>query len=200
MSSIKTCAHLNQISDSHEGTIICTDCGLVLDQIYITNEDQNVNYNEKKIVSLYDEMLNRLNLSITETKVNDSTNIFNIAHDLYKNINKDSAVTLKEISTVTGVTGKKLSLATKGSITLVDKEVLLDKYCCQLGLTYKQYTVIKELLNKQDLTGHNPLTIISSCIYYFCRENKVKLSMKKITDITGISCISIQRFLKQIRK
>lgn len=200
MSDCKTCTHINYVSDSHEGTLVCTDCGLVLDQIFVFNEtEHNQNTLQETNDDVFQEMLHRLNVTISENKTNENKSMQNIACSLYTKINKESAVSIKEISSVTGVSEKKINLQTKGSVTLVDKNILLEKYCCQLNLTFKQYTVIKELLNQQHETGHNPITLISSCIYFYCRQNKLKISMKKVSEITGISCISIQRFLKHIK-
>lgn len=149
---------------------------------------------------MYREMLNRLNISLTSDTECESNNVVSLASCLYKNINNESAITLKEVTSATGVSSKLLNIATKGSITIVDKEILLEKYCSQLEIEFKHYTVIKELLQKQNISGHNPLTIISSCIYTYCKDKKLKISMKKISDCTGISCISIQRFVKKIKK
>lgn len=198
MSSFKSCLHINQVSDLHEGTMICTDCGLVLDQIFLNDVLDEKEIIEKKQNCMYKEMLNRLNISISKDDDCEKTNVTEIACKIYQNINCESAITLREVTSVTGVSSKALNNATKGSVTIVDKEILLDKYCCKLGIGFKHYTLIKELLQKQNISGHNPITIISSCIYLYCREKKLKISMKKISEITGISCISIQRYIKKL--
>lgn len=200
MSSFKSCLHINQISDIHEGSYVCTDCGLVLDQIYLCDFEKEKEQTEKNVPCMYQEMLERLNISLIRNNDYTSNNVINVACKIYQNINNESAITLKEVTSATGVSSKMLNNATKGSVTIVDKEILLEKYCCQLDIAYKHYTLIKELLQKQNISGHNPLTIIGSCIYLYSKEKKLKISMKKISDCTGISCISIQRFIKKIIK
>lgn len=196
MSDIKTCPHLNEIIDEHEGTIICHDCGLVIDDKYYLFDDKSKEIEQNDICK---EILARLNLSeeIAENICLENTrNICSIASKLYLAINKTSSVTLKEIAGVTGICEKQLNQKTKGNITVLDKDKLLEKYCTYLLIPFKSYTVIKEMLNKLEISGHNPLTIIASCIYIYCKKNSIKLSMKKLAEVIGISCVSIQRFLK----
>lgn len=202
MSGSTTCGHLNHVIDEHEGSIVCIDCGLVMsDQIFLEDKKKN-EQNDIDDKYKFKEILTRLNMSddfIHGLDIQKKTNISKIASNLYLNINKSSSVSLKEISSVTGVCEKQLNQKTKGHVTVLDKEKLLDKYCAQLNISFKNYTVIKETLNKLKISGHNPLTVIASCIYLFCKKNKIKVSMRNISQTVGISCISIQRYLKTIK-
>lgn len=196
MSRVETCSHLNEVIDEHEGTTICIDCGLVIsDKIFIYDDK----YVQKKDNEICKEILARLNLSeniADEIKLEKKHNLSTIASQLYLTINKNSTISMKEIASATGVCEKQLNKKTKGNVTILDKEKLLEKHCLYLNISYKTYTVIKEMLYKIKISGHNPLTIIASCIYIYCKKNAHKLSMKKIAHTVGISCISIQRFLK----
>lgn len=199
MSSSKTCEHLNHVIDEHEGSIVCIDCGLVMsNQIFC---DDKVKYEPENSDDKYKykEILSRLNMSdefVPQLNEKKNEKLSIIASNLYININKSSSISLKEISSVTGICEKQLNQKTKGLITVLNKEKLLDKYCAQLNISYKNYSVIKETLNKLKLSGHNPLTVIASCIYLYCKKNKIKISMRNISQTVGISCISIQRYLK----
>lgn len=200
MSGIKTCGHLNEVTDEHEGTIICIDCGLVLSNHFFFEENkQSDNKNDKEA---YKEILSKLNLSemiadnLSSLK---NENMSSIASNLYLEINKNSCISIKEISSVTGICEKKISLKTKGTINVLDKQKILEKYCKELDLSFKNYSVIKEIVNKTQLSGHNPLTVIASCLYLYCKKNSIKISMKKVSSVIGISCISIQRFLKSYK-
>lgn len=202
MSSSRNCQHINQVTDEHEGSVVCIDCGLVMfDQIFCY--DIQLQKTEKEIEDKqknYKEILSRLNMSddfLFDLKIQKKEKISSIASNLYININRTSSISLKEISSVTGVCEKQLNQKTKGNITILDKEKMLDKYCAQLNISFKNYTVIKEILSKIKISGHNPLTVVASCIYIFCKKNKLKLSMRNISQAVGISCISIQRFLKK---
>ena len=66
----------------------------------------------------------------------------------------------------------------------------------KLNLNFKQFTLIKESI-KDSNNGFNPSTIISAHIYRFCRLNKLNITLKQISCITGISCMSIQRHMKK---
>jgi transcription initiation factor TFIIIB Brf1 subunit/transcription initiation factor TFIIB len=202
MSDIKNCDHINQVTDEHEGCVICSDCGLVVStQLFIDDHKMENNLDDNEP---YKEFLDRLNIPMPNliNRIEQKTNnqslscISTLASNLYLSLNKTSSVSLKEIVSVTGANEKKIVKKTRGHTTILNKEILLDKYCSQLKLDYKSYTLIKETFKKLELTGHNPLTIIASSIYAFCKKTKQKISMKKVADTVGISCISIQRFLK----
>lgn len=202
MSDIKSCEHLNKVIDEHEGTLVCISCGLVVDDQLLINYDKN--YSDEKTnqdnfeSDSFKEYLSRLNLSesaLNSFNQSKTKNLSSIASNLYITINQSSSVSLKEILSVTGANEKQIVKQTRGHTTILKKEILLEKYCNQLELDFKIYTLIKELLEKLKITGHNPLTLIASCIYFTCKKLKLKLSMKKISNTVGISCISIQRFL-----
>lgn len=197
MSNIKSCTHINQITDEHEGFIVCTDCGLVLHQVFTDIKTDN-NYSKEN--EPYHEFINRLNIQASQNSEDcNTTCLTTIASNLYLNINKTSSVSLKEIISATGANEKKLVKKTRGHTTILNKNILLEKYCSQLDINYKNYTLIKESIEKIQLSGHNPLTVIASAIYAFCKTKKLKISMKKVALTTGISCISIQRFLKHFK-
>jgi len=50
---------------------------------------------------------------------------------------------------------------------------------------------------KKTNNGFNPSTVISALIYIYCKEKKIKILMKDISNITGISCMSIKRYIKK---
>jgi transcription initiation factor TFIIIB Brf1 subunit/transcription initiation factor TFIIB len=194
MSHIKNCEHISQVIDEHEGSIICTDCGLVINQYFINDHMIDDNPLENNSCQ---EFLERMNITMPlDNEIKKTACLDTIASDLYRNINKTSSISLKEILSVTGANEKKLIKKNRGHTTILNKDILLEKYCAQLNIGFKNYTVIKETLNKVKLTGHSPLTIIASSIYAFSKKNNLKISMKKVATTTGISCISIQRFLK----
>lgn len=197
------CKHINQIVDVHEGSYICTDCARVISDYFYEESYQRQDKNLIPSQNETSEILSRLNLPdsfkdyIEENQkpICNKTNSIVNATNIYLTTNtNNSVVTLKEISAITGINGKKIA---KNKINIIDKHLLLEKYCTLLNLNYKTYTVIKEKLKTYQLSGHNPLTVVASAIYRHSKENKLKLSMKKISDTFGISSISIQRYLKK---
>lgn len=204
MSDCKNCEHINHVIDEHEGTNVCLDCGLVIDNQIFFDNIQNINDEHEIKYDSYKEFLTRLQLTdshIEELRRIEKKNesLSSIACNIYLTVNQTSSVTLKEVISATGASEKKIVKQTRGHVTCLDKIKLLDKYCQQLNLPFKNYTVIKEQLETVSVSGHNPLTIIASCIYIHCKTNKLKISMRKISEVIGISCISIQRFLKKTK-
>jgi transcription initiation factor TFIIIB Brf1 subunit/transcription initiation factor TFIIB len=196
------CDHSYPVIDEHEGTTVCCDCGLVLEKEYYTQpvaKNDNVDYmcsgikkNNNRIDAL--ELLNRLNLPIE--LLNQVPLEKQNVENLYDIINKSSVVTTKEFCAASGIKNKKLVRCNQNKVMQTNITLLLDKYCNLLQLTFRDYTLIKDLMMKKPFSGHPPLTIIGYYIFTYCRSNKIKLSMKIICSTLGISTISIQRYSK----
>jgi transcription initiation factor TFIIIB Brf1 subunit/transcription initiation factor TFIIB len=108
---------------------------------------------------------------------------------------------MKDISSITGVKNNSIyDMQEKDKVIILKPNEMLEKYCKYLNLDFKAYSVIKENISNISSTGHNPLTIIGSYIYLYCKENKLNYSMKKIASAVNISCISIQRYIKNLKK
>ena len=121
-----------------------------------------------------------------------------LSYTIYQTLNEIGyPISIKDISAVTGVSENLIyDMQNNAQSIILEPNSLLEKYCKILGLDFKSYSVIKELL-PQISTGHNPLTVIASNIYKYCKENNLKYSMKDIASTVGISPISIQRYLKK---
>lgn len=201
------CLHINILSDVHNGCLVCTDCGRVQsNQLYFeeygySNEIKN---NSSEVKQNIDEIISRLHLPdkyseiILDEVLKNNLNLSdkNINNVLYDNLNKnDISISIKEINKVSEKRKIKKE-KNKSNVVIFKIENCLEKYCTIFNLTYKEYTVIKENIFCIPLTGHNPLTIIGTFIYKFAKENKKKISMKKISEVLNINPISIQRYLK----
>lgn len=179
------------VIDEHEGTTICTNCSHVVEnELYIC-------YNESKVEEtlknpIYDEILARLNIT---NKILTQENPITKVGSLYAVINKTSAVSMNEFCSATGLPKRKVVLSNRNSFCSGNEIVLLDKYCKQIDISYKDYTLIKEHVVSKRNTGHSPLTIIAYFIYTLCKQ-KYKLTIQKVCNIVGISPISIQRYKK----
>jgi transcription initiation factor TFIIIB Brf1 subunit/transcription initiation factor TFIIB len=196
------CPHTYPMIDEHEGTTVCCDCGLVIEEQYYM---QNYNDNDTPVKHIDDiylktdrndalELLNRLNLpsDILNQLPSDKQKIEN----LYDIINKTSVVTTKEFCAASGIDNKKLVKCNQNKIMHTNITLLLDKYCKLLNLSFRDYTLIKESMVNKPHSGHPPLTIIGYYIFVYCKQNKIKLSMKAICSALAISTISIQRYRK----
>lgn len=196
------CEHKNQVLDEHEGTYVCTNCAKVIDNYYTqtikpcNNEIMYIEKNTSNLIS--SEFASRLNIPVLNVK--DKQTELKSVSNIYLEANKaDFSVTLKEISAISGYSVKQIGKETKNTVNLLNISSLLEKYCKLLDLDYKIYSVIKETIDTENISGHNPLTIVASHIYKFLKDNKQKISMKKICEIIGISSISIQRYLKTLQ-
>lgn len=195
-----TCKHLNVVIDEHEGIYICTDCAHVISTYFIHDRIVNTEFQTQEENKDTLEILARLNLpdSFKDFISKQNESLVNNASNIYIKTNeKNSVVTLKEMSSITGIKPQKLA---KNMTNVINKELLLEKYCALLDLDFKSSTVIKENYLSKEISGHNPLTVVASAIYIYSKKENRKLSMKKISDVFGISPISIQRYLKLTKK
>lgn len=202
------CEHLNPIDDEREGTIVCTDCGLVLsDQLFVTHDPIKTD----KIISIENEnvkdILDKMNLPDCYTShilqnCNEVKSLNKkLPYIVYKTLNENGCnISIKDVSNVSGVDHKKLyEMQEFDKIIIIEPKKLLEKYCKMLNLDFKIYSLIKEKLPETFQSGHSPLTIIATHIYKHSKDNNCKLSMKKIANVLQISHVSIQRYLKEIK-
>jgi len=202
------CTHLNIITDFHEGTNVCTMCGLVLcDNVYIENSFE-IKYSSCHEIEEIKEVLERLNFptslaydifdNLKKSLKSEQSKKYLIPFVIYQTLNKlGYSISIKDVASVSGITENSIyDMQNNEDSIIIDHIILLEKYCTILGFDYKTYSVIKELLPVLN-TGHNPLTLIASTIYKYCKDQKLKYSMKHIASIVGISSVSIQRFLKK---
>jgi transcription initiation factor TFIIIB Brf1 subunit/transcription initiation factor TFIIB len=201
------CEHLSEVIDEREGIIVCYDCGLVLSN-YFFSQTQTFNCSQSIFQEEIKEILERLNLpqifandvlqKLKSCGKNNSRTKKLIPYFVYKTLNEIGCpVSIKDISSVSGISENDLYDMQESESLVLNPHTLLEKYCKLLGLNdFKIYSVIKEKMPVED-TGHNPLTIIASLIYKYCKENNLKYSMKEIASTVGISSVSIQRYIKK---
>lgn len=212
---IDDCSHSNELIDQREGNIVCSDCGLVLD-CYFEVDVNHINRQECELISkrkqefVY-ETLERLHIpqsiafhifkKINESSEKNQNEIF-LSGIIYKTlIELNIPFTIKEISCVTGIKVKNINkkkIDKKIDVVIINTNEILERACSKLNLKFNDYTLIKEKIKKMN-NGFNPSTIIAGNIYVYCKENNKKLSMKDISNVTGISCMSIKRFTNKIK-
>ena len=208
------CSHEYIIDDEREGCSVCTECGLVLEEKLFLPGYNEKNHNEtfhdmsfkniekKKEIK---ELLHRINLpdvftsQVSKKSVQHSKK--SIPYLLYKTLNENGCpVSMKEISAVSGLTNCEIyKHQEKNEIIIMKPELMLEKYCKILNLNFNAYSLIKKQMNELSKTGHSPLTIIGANIYLYIKTNNLKIPMKLVARTLNISCISIQRYLKQIK-
>jgi len=196
------CEHEYPVIDEHEGTSVCCDCGLVLEKEFYMSSNIKIENDETPVEKILEktprndalEVLNRLNLP--SDILNHLTHEKQKVDNLFDAINKSAAITTKEFCAATGINNKKLVKLNQNKILNTNLDMLLEKYCKLLDLSYRDYTLIKALVDKKPSSGHPPLTVIGYYMLLYCRTHKLKKSMKDICSALSISTISIQRYRK----
>ena len=218
--TIDNCPHKNELSDTHDGFIVCSDCGLVLDNIYDSSKQINFsssiseigNINLKKdSIDFVFEIMERL-----QVPQNYAFEVFDmiekcsehvlltesfITHCIYTTLQKIGVpFSLTDITSVTGLNSKKFLKERKkndsSSIIIIESIDILERLCKKLDLDFNQFTLIKENIPNK-ICGYNPSTVAASYIYLYFRKNKIKKSLKDICFYAGVSCMSVQRYLKK---
>jgi transcription initiation factor TFIIIB Brf1 subunit/transcription initiation factor TFIIB len=205
------CIHQHVIDDERSGCIVCIECGLVLeDQLFRPNYNESYFETEVKHIQYYEaeneirELLNKINISdmflanlILDKYVKNPSK--SIPYLVYQTLNENkSPITLKEISSISGVTNSDIYKQQEtNDVILVKPEQMIEKYCKILHLDFKASAVIKENIKECLKSGHNNLTIIGANIYLYSKSKNLKISIKTIANTLNISCISIQRYLKR---
>lgn len=202
------CSHINTLVDEREGCVVCTDCGLVTEEMFFSDSKFSYFEEDIKLRNEVSEILSKLQLPNFFTsliirnfkkEINEKKNKKELlSYIIYKTLNENNiAVSIKDISATSGFTDKNIYNMQECNKSLILQPCdLLEKYCSYLNLNFKTYSLIKKNLPEQNISGHNPLTIIAATIYKYCKKNNIKISMKKIASTVKISCVSIQRYMK----
>lgn len=199
--------HLTQVEDHREGALVCSNCGLVVSSLFL-NQISNLSQLETDtydfILKEIQDVLDRIHIPVCyaphiryyfiknykqKTPQAISFSIFKVLND------QGISISMKEISQATQIPKKTLSKAQNlNQFVSINYSEVMEKYVKALNLTFETITVIKEKINNAPQTGHNPNSIIASIIYQICKQRKIKTSIKKISEVTHVSSISIQRY------
>jgi len=208
------CQAEDLIIDPHSSYLVCTKCGVVNETIY-QNECREPSgataLHSRKETCVYEtikDILDRIHISTKYAdrilryyfKFYKGFNLRSIVFSCYMVLNEhyDFNISLKYLLNANGFSGESTSRdqRTNENVTL-DIAEMIEKYTSMLKLSFKDTSLIKEMIRKKRLSGHTPLTTIASNIYIYCKQNQKKVSIKKIAEVTQVSCISIQRYLKK---
>ena len=121
-----------------------------------------------------------------------------LVYSVFKVLNEmQIPISLKEISQATNISKKILHQSqSHNDIIIIDFSDIMEKYARLLELNFETTTLIKEKIKQSPCSGHNPNSVLASVIYQICKKTKQRISMKKISRITQVSCVSIQRYNK----
>lgn len=204
------CNHSEKVIDEKEGQSVCTQCGVVLDIVFVEEFSRNkvghTPLNNSIEYEIYD-ILDKIHISrsfiqpiyqhyCSKYKKHSQNNIL---FSVYKvlNDNYQFNISLQDLCNITGAQKNNVCSVQKMNENIfLDISEMAEKYCSMLKLDFKNKSLIKEELKSIAISGHQPMTIIAGCLYMHCKAHKIKISIKKISEITSVSPISIQRYLK----
>lgn len=208
------CLHENDVTDQHEGTLICTDCGIVKDVVFYNEPTMNTNFKKSNCFDEVENILDQLHISkqysdvinssiykkktkiqLPTRNVQKTSSIKKIVTAIYNKVNeKSSNLLLKDIINFSHLEPSQIK---SKDILIINLEEILERYTKKFNLDFKSTLLIKKKISQFNNTGYQPLTIIGGVIYLYHTEMRKKISMKKIATVLGISSISIQRFIKK---
>ncbi len=208
----RSCQHLSQIEDFHEGCVICSLCGLVLSPLFMDQITQisslNSHYSPAENLNLAEikNLLDRVHISTSFATQIDSyfqTNFITkskqaLVYSMFKILNElGISISMKEISQAFNISKKMLHRAQSvNDIIKIDFLDIVEKYGRLLNLNFETITLIKEEMRNKPTSGHNPNSVLASTIYQVCKKTKQHVSIKKVSEVTQVSCVSIQRYNK----
>lgn len=209
------CSHINQIADMASGDNICTDCGLVLDRIFISPDKDRKYLENSPSDDFLTELLEKLHLPkniasyvdsnlSTFDRASDRHSHLSIARCLYRAASKlGLPVTARDVCAVSGFSSKKIleessAISKRGysSVICISIDDILEKLCGKLAISFKDFTLIKKSVQVR-YSGFNPATVATAYIYLYCKKSLKSIKLKDICAISGISCMSVHRFIKK---
>lgn len=209
------CSHINQITDTYSGDFICTDCGLVIDRVFIFPEKEKNSENPSIGDDFLAELLEKLHLSKnfatfvnSELSAIDRANAkhshLSVAQSLYRAAAKlGLPITARDICAVSGFSSKKIQEESNSqlqrensSIICISIDNILEKLCGMLCIGFRDFTLIKKSVEIR-YSGFNPATVATAYLYLYCKKNLKSIKLKDICTISGISCMSVHRFIKK---
>jgi len=210
------CSHINQITDATAGDDICTDCGLVIGRIFIfPQKEKNFRCFSIDEDNFLVELLEKLHLPKNiASYVNKELSRIGVCNARYTNLSVAQClyrtaaklgmpITARDICAVSGFSSKKILEESFTNIQEQDSNIIcisiddiLEKLCSKLCICFKDFTLIKKSV-KIRYSGFNPATVATAYIYLYCKKNLKSFKLKDICNISGISCMSVHRFIKK---
>jgi transcription initiation factor TFIIIB Brf1 subunit/transcription initiation factor TFIIB len=218
------CDHSNSIDDEREGTNVCIDCGLVLDQLYFPSRSAVLNEHDysapdKIFLFLKDVCGNafiadniiyyaynyfnhlKKDMSIIDKKFKDTVIA---SYALYETLCRHgNAFTAKEIAYYTGTPCNylwKVENCLHMSEMLHNPQDFVERYCAILKIDFYTTKIIKGIAGNMYALGDiRPSCVVSAVIYLYCvKEIKMKLTMKDICEVCDVSTGNIYKICNRL--
>lgn len=214
--SRNACSHDNTVITA-EDECVCTQCGLVLQQLFnpstwhcfpVSDKDDitdflhdvgdrahipgnivvHAEHYYKKIKGLLPKFQNKI---LAAYALYESLNKFEVPR-MAEEIEHYSGVKLKDIWSVES----NLSL----EIPLSDPINYVHRYCVLLNFSYTEQTTVRRTVWSIQCLPLGNLRcncLVAVIIYLFCKEEKKKITLRKICETCNISATSVHRVIRQ---
>jgi transcription initiation factor TFIIIB Brf1 subunit/transcription initiation factor TFIIB len=220
--SSNQCPHKETIEDDREGYEVCTQCGLVLQQLFgnvsrLIEEEKNVSvYNflldtcanahiPSFIVDYANSYFNKICAVVKKDKRRKNTDLAIAAYCLYESLSRHQIPrTAQEIEQYTNIETSTLwaiESALNIKYTLDHPLDFVDRFCALLELPFYHAKIIKGIVgNMFGLGNIRPQCVVGVVIFLYCKEQKIRLSIKNISETCGVSSTNIYKIVKNIKK
>lgn len=216
------CNHENLVTDEREGTVVCINCGLVIeDRIFLSRNLINEEIeNKNEIYELLFDFAERFH--IVKKNIDEIIDRYQMVNEkielkfykkeevlvfcIYENLNKNNISLLLEQILIffPNVRNEKKvyeieTLLSSDCPKLIVEDSLIHRCLSYLDFSFKQKQEIVKIFEKVKYkVDFSPKTIIGSIIYMFCKCNKLKIQLKNICNVCEISQSSVNRALKRM--
>jgi transcription initiation factor TFIIIB Brf1 subunit/transcription initiation factor TFIIB len=218
-----TCVHKNVVEDYKEGSIICSDCALVVDErIFVPTFQpklrRKLSDNDVFLADVCDRMhlphhildccidyYNKLKL---ETAI--IANKFKpeevAAYVLYQIlIQEDAPRTIPTIEHYTGIHRHTLwkieSTQALNDTNVLEACALIEGYCAMLGLAFYHATILKTITSRiHDFGAIHPNSLCAVVIYLYCKQQNLGPTMRKVCEICYVSSPNIHKLIRRLEK
>ena len=218
------CRHSQTVDDYTTGDCICSECGLVVENILSPASFQastKISACQFRISEFLKDIC--ANMQIADCVISHAVDRYNMiekqlrkekkgekwhhimaAYSLYETLDKLKIKKAPhEIALYSGISVKELfALQASGIIPLMqnDPTSYVDRYCAYLNLEYSHAFLIKEIVQKLDITGsYTSNCIVAVSIYLYCREKGIKKSLKEICETCTISPSNVHKVIRKIK-
>ena len=223
----RTCDHQRTVDDISTGDLVCTDCGLVLDQIYLPQTKTRLPHSSEtnrlvpnpEITDTVDRMCGKCNIDDENVKRNILLKWQNFESKMNgKHACLESSVLmciytalieskvprpLNHLCALTNVNMSKVRLYLKDKDSFYRPNLMCEYFLHSLNLSYKDVEEIKEMVKLlENKFVFSQKTLIASCAYIFLRKSKhdshKRITKSQLAKQLGISAMAIYRCVKKI--
>ena len=221
------CFHKKTIDDDREGTEVCLDCGLVLQEILLpgtplkTTRTFSTREGEPEltrhlcdviahaeipmcVVSPTLDYYKQLRGELASHRPKFTDKVL-LAYALYETLNRENiSRTVQEIAFFTDCSEKKLwnvESALNLEKTLSSPLDYVERYATQVNLTFSDVKKIKEKIGSLAcFYSAKPQCVVALALYMHCLENKLKCSLKNICQVCSVSPTNVHHMMRKMKR